>query len=52
MKIVIMGGAGLIGSKTVAILRQGGRRRPATARRIIAGGTWSLCAIPALFAWK
>jgi uncharacterized protein YbjT (DUF2867 family) len=28
MKIVVIGGTGLIGSKTVVILRQGGPRRP------------------------
>jgi uncharacterized protein YbjT (DUF2867 family) len=27
MKIVVIGGTGLIGSKTVAILRQGGHER-------------------------
>ena len=32
MKIVVIGGTGLIGSKTVAILRQGGHEVVAAAR--------------------
>jgi len=33
MKIVVIGGTGLIGSKTVAILRQGGHEVVAASRK-------------------
>jgi uncharacterized protein YbjT (DUF2867 family) len=33
MKVVVIGGTGLIGSKTVAILRQGGHKVVAASRK-------------------
>jgi len=41
MKIVVIGGTGLIGSKTVAILRQGGHE-------VLAAGSRPSCSSPSL----